>query len=306
MLSGNTRPVRDPSIMRQGSTYYIFSTDPMGQYANNLPIRCSQDRVNWTACGHVFDQPPAWVTKRVPGMQGLWAPDISYFNGLYHVYYAGSTLGSQASVIGLVTNTTLDPADPAYAWVDQGEVLESSSADDFNAIDPNILVDADGRVWLNYGSYWTGIKQHEIDASTGHLSSTNPVRYDLAERPYTPIDPIEGSSLVARNGYYYLFVSMDYCCNPSYLTDNYKEAVGRATSPHGPFVDMSGTPMLSGGGTVLLASTPQWIAPGGGTVYMDRQSGAATLVFHALDASQNGAAALWVLPMSWTNDWPSF
>jgi beta-xylosidase len=55
---------------------------------------------------------------------------------------------------------------------------------------------------------------------------------------------------VARNGYYYLFVSMDYCCNPSYLTDNYKEAVGRATSPHGPFVDMSGTPMLSGGGTV--------------------------------------------------------
>jgi hypothetical protein len=111
MLSGNTRPVRDPSILRQGNTYYVFSTDPLGQSANNLPIRCSQDRVNWTACGHVFDQPPAWVTNRISGMRGLWAPDISYFNGLYHLYYAGSTMGSQASVIGLVTNTTLDPAD---------------------------------------------------------------------------------------------------------------------------------------------------------------------------------------------------
>src|SRR6266852_1132116 len=80
-LTGATTPVRDPSLIRQGTTYYLFSTDAGGP---------------------------------IPGIDGLWAPDISYFNGLYHVYYAGSTFGSNTSAIGLVTNTTLDPSDPAY------------------------------------------------------------------------------------------------------------------------------------------------------------------------------------------------
>src|SRR5579885_3105041 len=100
-LTGNTSPVRDPSIMRQGSTYYLFSTDAGTPVAGNLPIRCSTDKVNWQLCGVVFNQIPAWVQTAVPGIGGLWAPDISYFNGSYHLYYAGSTFASNTSVIGL-------------------------------------------------------------------------------------------------------------------------------------------------------------------------------------------------------------
>lgn len=110
-LAGNTTPVRDPSLFRLGSTYYVFSTDPGAVGVGSLPIRCSSDRINWSACGYVFPQIPAWVAARVPGVVGLWAPDISYFNGLYHVYYAGSTFGSNTSVIGLATNATLDPCE---------------------------------------------------------------------------------------------------------------------------------------------------------------------------------------------------
>src|SRR5947209_2477394 len=149
-LAGATSPVRDPSIMRQGSTYYLFSTDAGGAISGHLPIRCSNDKVSWRLCGAVFNQIPAWVQAAVPGIRGLWAPDISFFNGLYHLYYAGSIFATNTSVIGLATNNTLDPSDPAYQWVDQGEVLSSSSADDFNAIDPNILVDTDGSIWLTY------------------------------------------------------------------------------------------------------------------------------------------------------------
>ncbi len=116
-------PVRDPSVIRVGSNYYVFGTDTGGPVQGSLPIRCSADRINWTVCGSVFAQIPAWVRTQVPGILGLWAPDISFFNGLYHVYYAGSTFGVNTSVIGLATNTTLDPTDPTYLWVDQGEVL---------------------------------------------------------------------------------------------------------------------------------------------------------------------------------------
>ena len=78
--------------MRQGNTYHVFSTDADGPAVNgSLPILCSTDRVAWTSCGYVFSAIPAWVVAQVPGVIGLWAPDISYFNGLYHVYFAGST-----------------------------------------------------------------------------------------------------------------------------------------------------------------------------------------------------------------------
>ncbi len=65
----------------------------------------------------------------VPDTKSCWAPDISYFNGLYYLYYACSTFGSNHSVIGLATNPTLDPAAPNYKWEDQGLVLKSVSSD---------------------------------------------------------------------------------------------------------------------------------------------------------------------------------
>lgn len=309
-LTGNTQPVRDPSIIMQGATYYSFSTDPGGLTSGHLAIRCSQDKLAWAMCGtpghgdHVFDEIPSWVQTAVPGISGLWAPDISFFNGLYHVYYAGSTFGSNISVIGLATNTTLDPADPSYQWVDQGQVLGSTSTDNFNAIDPNILVDTNGNVWLTYGSFWNGIFQQQIDPATGELIAGQ-AAINLAGRPAVQYDPIEGSSLLQHGNYYYLFVSFDFCCQPNPADSNYKIAVGRSSSPNGPFADMNGTAMLQGGGTILMTGNgTTWNAPGGETAYLDPASGSDIIVFHALDLSQNGLGYLWLAPITWSNDWP--
>lgn len=306
LLAGDTQPVLDPAIIRQGSTYYAFSTDAsVSTTSNFLPIRCSQDKVNWTLCGSIFPTAkPSWVTAIVPGVTGLWAPDISYFNGEYHVYYAGSTLGSIQSVIGLVTNTKLDSTDPNYKWVDRGPVLVSYPGDDFNAIDPTILVDTDGSVWLTYGSAATGIKQRQVDPTTGLLVTANCTCYSLATRRGTQGNPIEGPSLVHHGNYYYLFVSMDYCCDNFNTAVAYKEAVGRSTSPHGPFVDESGTSMMNGGGTVLLKNDSAWVAPGGGTAYIDSSTGESLIIFHAHAVSQNDAPYQWVKSLEWVNDWP--
>jgi arabinan endo-1,5-alpha-L-arabinosidase len=303
-LAGATQELHDPSIIRQGSIYYVFSSDvivpPPGIF---LPIRCSQDQVNWTACGSVFHSIPTWLKTKVPGAICLWAPDISYFGGLYHLYYAGSTAGWQRSVIGLATNTTLDATDPQYKWLDAGEVLESEPGNDFNAIDPSIVIDGADRVWMSFGSYWSGIQQLQVDPSTGKPAAGAP-RVSLATRPGILDDPIEGASMVRHGDFYYLFASIDYCCNADSATDNYKEIVGRSLSPQGPFVDMDGTPMMNGGGTVLLRGQGIWNAPGGGTAYVDPQTGDSTIVFHALKMTERGTSYLWLKHINWKNDWP--
>jgi len=180
----------------------------------------------------------------------------------------------------------------------------SLTGDDFNALDPNVLVDHDGKVWLTYGSYWSGIKQREIDPATGLLSASNSKRFHLATRPGVPRNPIEGASLVHHGDYYYLFVSVDFCCEPLTSQDNYKQAVGRSSSPHGPFVDESGTPMLNGGGTVLLQGNTSWNAPGGGSVYIAADGDDGLIVFHAQNLKSGATPYQWIKSLKWENDWP--
>lgn len=303
-LTGDTQQIHDPSIIRQGSTYYVFSSDvivpPPGVF---LPIRCSQDQVKWNDCGGVFHSIPAWIKQKVPGVECLWAPDISYFGGLYHLYYAGSTAGSQRSVIGLATNLTLDATNPNYQWIDKGEVLESSPGDDFNAIDPNIMIDASDGVWMTFGSYWSGIKQIQLDPSTGKPISVS-VAFSLAARPAVANNPIEGASMMRHGNFYYLFASIDHCCNSDPATSDYKEIVGRASTPQGPFLDMDGYPLIGGGGTVILRREGSWNAPGGATAFVDPQTGDSLLVFHALNMTAQGTSYLWLKRIGWQSDWP--
>ena len=83
-----------------------------------LGARMSTDRVHWKTAGTIFASVPAWIKQALGTTPAnLWAPDIAFFNGKWHLYYAGSAFGTNNSVIGLATNTTLDPASPAYAWV---------------------------------------------------------------------------------------------------------------------------------------------------------------------------------------------
>jgi arabinan endo-1,5-alpha-L-arabinosidase len=299
-VQGDVEGVHDPSIIKQQSTWYLFSTGPAKP--GHIPIRCSTDLRSWKLCGRVFDELPIWATREIPGAKSAWAPDISYFDGVYRLYYAVSTFGHNDSAIGLATNKTLDSNSPEYKWVDNGMVMRSvSGRDDFNAIDPAWFLDEQGRQWLVFGSFWGGIKMRRVDSGSGQLSPADSTLYSLAARPHAPgeADAIEAPFVVRRDSFYYLFVSFDFCCRG--VKSTYHVAVGRAPSITGPYLDASGKPMLEGGGTVLVAGTDRWRGPGHEAVLLGSPDD--LLVFHAYDGV-TGKSALRISTLTWDDGWP--
>ena len=294
----STDPIaHDPTMIKQGDYYYVFITGDSGAANTYLPMKRSKDLLHWQELGPVFTSPPKWIVDTLGTTpHDFWAPDITYFNGRYYLYYAASQFGGNNSVIALATNTTLDPASPDYRWVDQGLVLRSVIGDNFNAIDANVTLDKRGVPWLSYGSFWSGILMRQMDATTGKLSTNNTI-YPLVDRKWAP-NAVEGSSIVRHGDYYYLFASFDYCCR---ATDSeYRTVVGRSTDITGPYVDKSGQPMLNGGGTELLRSYNEFAGPGGGDAYVD---GTRTLfVHHYYDVNDNGRPKLSVRTVQWSKD----
>jgi arabinan endo-1,5-alpha-L-arabinosidase len=310
-VEGDVEGVHDPSIIKQANTWYLFGTaTEKGPHAQ-LPMRCSNDLEHWKRSGAVFAGIPDWIQKESPETKDLWAPDISYFNGKYHVYYAFSAFGKNTSGIALVTNKTLDQSSPDFHWVDEGLVLKSLASDDFNAIDPNIVFDSAGTPWLSFGSFWTGIKMRRLDATTGKLSRQDTKLYSLAsrERPENPApappglpadwQAIEAPFIVHHGDYYYLFVSFDLCCRG--VKSDYRTMVGRSREVTGPYVDADGKPMLHGGGTTLLTGNARWLGPGGESIL--QQPAGDIIVFHAYDA-KSGHPFLQISTIDWCSGWP--
>ena len=284
--------VHDPSMIWDGSNYYLFAT------GGSLNIRKSANLMQWTTAGKVYPAIPAWATAIIgTGLTSLWAPDISYFNGLFHVYWAGSTFGSNTSVIGLATNVALDPTKAGYAWVDQGLVTQSKSTDNFNAIDPNVSFDQNGAPWLAFGSFWSGIKLHKLDPATGMFATDDPTLYSIAGRNG---GAIEAASIISHNGFYYLFVSFDACCKG--VNSTYRTMAGRATAITGPYADSTGKAMTNSGGDQLIATDGRYIGPGGGTAWKDGDN--YLYVYHYYDGMANGASKLLIRPITFgADDW---
>jgi len=291
--TGAVRDVHDPCMVRQQGYYYIYSTGP------GVPIRRSADLIHWESLGRVFQEDvPSWAQREIRGSSGIWAPDISYFNGRYHLYYSVSTFGSNRSLIGLATNATLDPKSPSYRWQDEGKVIESSRHDNYNAIDPNLLLTPGGGAVLSFGSFWSGIKLVHIERRTGKPIVGAPVQ-SIAER--SSPDAEEAPFIVRRGGFYYLFVSFDLCCRG--LDSTYNVRVGRSRSVDGPYVDRTGQPLLQGGGTSVLASQGRYIGPGHCAVLLERSGD--LLVNHFYDGAANGVPTLQISPLHWDNrGWP--
>lgn len=332
-LSGAIDGTHDPSIAFDHGTYYVFATGavyPKGPATPPAPdirtqprtrpataqlpqmqIRCSKDLHVWRLCGTVFPKVPEWIQKTSPETRELWAPDISYYDGLFHLYYAFSAFGKNTSGIALATNKTLDPASPQYKWMDRGLVLRSLATDDFNAIDPNLVLDANGQPWLAFGSFWKGVMMQRLDRATGLLSKTDTKIYPLASRypgplmhPRNPNLPPDSEAIEApfvfRHGeYYYLFVSFGLCCRG--VKSTYRTMVGRSKNVTGPYADRQGKPMLDGGGSPVLSANSKWLGPGGESLF--RHDGTDYIVFHAYSAV-DGHPALHISTIAWKDGWP--
>lgn len=179
--------------------------------------------------------------------------------------------------------------------------------DDFNAIDPNLVIEDEKNIWLAWGSFWGGIMMRRVDLETGKLSTEDTTFHRLAARARrdehkTP--PVEGAIeapfIVRRGEFWYHFVSWDFCCRGA--RSNYKVVVGRSPTVTGPYVDKEGKPMNDGGGTLLIeAATDHWRGAGHAAVYQENATD--YLLFHAYSAD-NGRSRLHVSTIAWEDGWP--
>ena len=275
----------DPAAYVLGSTIYLAATGLIAKTSTNL--------TTWNNAATPLAL-PSWAATAT-GATNLWAPDISYFGGVYHLYYAASTFGKNKSCIGQATRAALDSG----SWADQGQVLCSNigETDNWNAIDPNVVVDDAGTPWLEFGSFWSGLKMVKLDASTGLRADT--MLYSIANGANSK-GSLEGGWVFKRCGYYYLFSSWGACCSGAY---DYNIRVGRSTTVTGPYTDMAGTSLMSGGGTLLVQGNASWIAPGHNAVitYNNKTYN----IYHALKGSSSGAATLRISEIAWdANGWP--
>jgi arabinan endo-1,5-alpha-L-arabinosidase len=154
-----------------------------------------------------------------------------------------------------------------------------------------------------------------LDNTSGTMNSaqwprTIARRYDPNFNPpepnptskYAGTNAIEAPFIFKHGGYYYLFVSWDYCCRGA--KSNYRVAVGRSKTVEGPYLDRTGKDMANGGGTLFLeGDKKEWEAAGHCAVYTF--DGEDIFICHGYSATQNGAALLIQRPISWTPDgWP--
>ena len=169
----------------------------------------------------------------------------------------------------------------------------------YNAIDPNLVLDEGESPWLVWGSFWDGIKLMRLNIDTGKpLADDNRVS-SLAARPRR--HAIEAPFLVRKNAYYYLFVSFDHCCRG--VASNYKIMVGRSREIAGPYVDFDGRPLRDGGGTIVLAGYGEWRGPGHNGILLDANGD--WLVHHMYDARANGTPTMQIRPLIWgPGGWP--
>jgi arabinan endo-1,5-alpha-L-arabinosidase len=284
--------VHDPStIVKCKEEYWLFST------GRGIASRHSKDLIEWQAGPHVFASPPAWTTGAVPGSTGyFWAPDVIHLADRYLLYYSVSRWGGKTSAIGLAANMTLDPADPGYHWTDHGIVIQSGDRDNFNAIDPAVTQDADGNLWLVFGSFWSGIKLIQLDPATGKRITLDSPVYSLAYH-----ESIEAPFIYHHKGCYYLFVNWGLCCRG--VNSTYNIRIGRSTDITGPYIDKNGVNMLAGGGSLFLETEGQFIGPGHAGIFSQGEKH--WLSYHYYDGSRAGRAALAIRPLQWNADgWP--
>lgn len=288
--SGDDRPVHDPFIVREDDTYYLFSTGV------GISVRTSKDLSSWSEAEPVFPSKPSWITTTDPNNPNhLWAPEVRYFGGKYHLYYSASKFGSNQSCIGHATRTSL----ASGSWAEQGEPVLCSNVGggphNYNAIDPNPFVDQAGKAWLAFGSFWSGIKLIRLDQDGRR---DGPDLFSLATRSNTAA---EAPQLHYRDGYYYLFESVDSCCQG--VNSTYKILVGRSAAVTGPYADKNGVELMNGGGSLVISGSERWRGPGHNAILSD---GSRTYnVYHSYDAEDGGTPTLRIADLIWDDDgWP--
>ncbi|MFG3417406.1 family 43 glycosylhydrolase [Micromonospora sp. NPDC048063] len=271
----------DPVVVRgeDGFWYAYGTTDPLREGEgtfHRVPTARSADLVDWTYVGDAFgaDQRPVYAA---PGA-GFWAPDVRRVDDRWVMYVTvtDTTVSPDGGDFAVGAATAPTPTGP-WTFADEPVVAPRPGGGGgwLWTIDPSQFTDVDGRHYLYYGSYYGGISVTEL--------SPDGLRAVGAPTPVAIDNKFEGSYVLRRDGWYYLFASTANCCaGPA---TGYSVHVGRSRSPRGPFVDRDGIPLTAsraGGTPVLAQNGNRWIGTGHNGFLTDL-SGQDWIVYHAID-----------------------
>ena len=314
--------VHDPVMAYEDGTYYLFST------GRNIQLMTSKDCKTWTRPEEALPFTPQWAQDSVPGFRDhMWAPDVIAWHGKWWMAYSCSTFGKNTSAIGLASTSSL----AAHHWDDQGCIVNSHRNDSYNAIDPSLAVDDDDNLWMAYGSFWDGIQlirlksvkrpyneggeaitwlkgyEENIVRDNSFRQTTIARRYGKntpkdASNPtsqYAGVNAIEAPFIFKHDGWYYLFVSWDYCCRGEKST--YRTVVGRSKNIYGPYLDENGVDMAQGGGTLVIeGDKKKYEAAGHSAAY--RFGGKDIFICHGYNLEHHGASTLIQREMEWKDN----
>ena len=173
-------------------------------------------------------------------------------------------------------------------------MAHSEIDEDCDAIDIGFCMDDKGRLFCTYGTYFGNIRMVELDPKTGaRLEGNKPV--DVA------ID-CEASTMMYRDGWYYLLGTHGTCCDG--VNSTYNIVCGRSRNPYGPFIDNVGRDMLRGGGKMVIAAEERLFGAGHfGRFIVEPGVEKMSLHFEA-DLDRSGRSVLAIRPILWKNGWP--
>ena len=269
--------IHDPStIMECDGKYYTFGTGGGGLI--------SEDGWNWYG-GAVR-----------PG--GGAAPDAMKIGDRYLIAYSatgGGLGGGHAGRVLTMWNKTLDPNSPDFAYTEAIEVAASEMDEDCDAIDAGLFMDPQtGRLWCTYGTYFGFIRIVELDPKTG-------ARVEGNEAVNVAID-CEATTVIYRNGWYYLLGTHGTCCDG--VNSTYNIVVGRSRSVTGPYLDNMGRDMVAGGGKMVIDGDDRQFGAGHFGRYIEDE-GVEKMSFHwEADLDRSARSVLAIRPIVWVNDWP--
>lgn len=196
----------DPSICRVGDDFYIAVSS--FQYFPGVPLYHSRNLQKWELIGYALDRQSQLNMHGNPTSGGIWAPCLTYSEGLFYLIYTdvkelnnavnGGTAGFKDTHNYLVTAENIQGpwSEPIY--------LNSSG------FDPSLFHDEDGRKWL-VNMLWdyrldrnnfAGIVLQEYSPQEKKL--TGPIRNIF---PGTDLALTEAPHLYKRKGWYYLMTA---------------------------------------------------------------------------------------------------
>lgn len=281
----------DPSVTRVGDDYYLVNSS--FTHFPGLPIFHSRDLVNWTQIANAIDRPAQLNFDGLRVSRGVFAPDISYHDGLFYIVN---------TCVDCKGNFVITAKDAAGPWSDPVWF-------DFEGIDPSIFWDDDGKAYIvnngapNETSRYDGhraIWVQEFDYKTlklvGERTQIVNGGVDISKKPIW----IEGPHLLRKDGYYYLTAA------EGGTGDQHSQVVLRSKSVRGPFVPYAHNPILSQ--RTLDPARQNPVTSAGHAKLVQTQNGEWWATFLATRPYgpdlYNIGRETFLLPVTWKDGWP--